>query len=47
MKRIEEMSMQETAEWVCQTCLMLGASPATAYKVAGIFVEGLESLKKQ
>ena len=41
-KPIEEMTLAELAEWVKMTCLMFGASPATAYKVAGTFVEGLE-----
>lgn len=41
-KPIEQMTLAEIAEWVKVTCLMFGASPATAYKVAGLFVEGLE-----
>lgn len=31
------------AEWVVTTCLMFGASVGTAYKVAGLFIEGLEN----
>ncbi len=30
------------AEWVKDTCLMFGASPATAFTVAGTFANGLE-----
>lgn len=30
------------AEWVKDTCLLFGASPATAYTVAGTFANGLE-----
>ena len=41
-KPIEEMTLAEIAEWVKMTCLMFGASPATAYICAGLFVEGLE-----
>lgn len=29
------------AEWVKSTCLTFGASVATAYQVAGLFVDGL------
>lgn len=42
VKKIEEMTLEEIADWVCKTCLMFGTSPATAYKVAGTFVAGLE-----
>lgn len=32
----------EMANWVCDLCLMFGTATSTAYKVAGLFVEGLE-----
>ena len=41
-KKLDEMTLEEIAEWVCNTCLMFGASTSTAYKVAATFVEGLE-----
>ena len=31
------------AEWVVATCLHFGASPATAYKVAGLFLDAIEA----
>ncbi len=34
------MSDKELAEWVVATCLMFGASVATAYQIAGLFVQG-------
>lgn len=46
-KKIEEMDLQEIADWICKTCLLFGASPSTAYKVAGAFVEGLEKPKRE
>lgn len=30
------------AEWVKNTCLLFGTSPATAFTVAGTFAHGLE-----
>lgn len=42
-KKVEEMTLEELAEWICKTCLLFGASPSTAYKVASVFVEGLEN----
>jgi len=42
-KKIEEMSLDEIAEWVRDTCLMFGASTSTAYQVAAVFIRGLES----
>lgn len=41
MKKIEDMTLEEIADWIVKTCLMFGAHPATAYKVAGAFVAGL------
>lgn len=35
------LSEREIAEWVVETCLTFGATTYTAYKVAGLFVEGL------
>lgn len=35
------MNDKELAEWVVQTCLMFGTTVATAYKVAGLFLEAL------
>jgi hypothetical protein len=29
------------AEWVVTTCLQFGASVATAYQVAGLFIKGI------
>lgn len=32
------MSDQQLADWVVATCMMFGATVATAYQVAGLFV---------
>lgn len=37
----DEPSDDEIAEWVVRTCLLFGASVATAYSVASVFVAGL------
>lgn len=42
MKKIEDMTLEEIGDWVYQTCLIFGTHPATAHKVAGFFVEGLQ-----
>lgn len=34
--------LRRLAEWIVQTCLLFGATPATAYLVAGTFIQGLE-----
>jgi hypothetical protein len=34
--------LAEIGAWVVQTCLLMGASPTTAYEVAAAFVEGVE-----
>jgi hypothetical protein len=41
MKR-PEISDRQLAEWVVTTCLLFGASVATAYQVAGLFVRGVK-----
>jgi hypothetical protein len=35
------MTNKELADWVVATCLIFGASVATAYQVAGLFVEAV------
>lgn len=30
------------AEWLVNTCLLFGSTVGTAYKVAGLFIEGIE-----
>ena len=37
------MSDRDICEWVVNTCLSFGTSLATAYKVAGLFIEGLRA----
>ena len=37
------MSDREIAEWVVQTCLVYGATEATAYQAAGLFLKGLNA----
>lgn len=34
---------KKIAEWVVQTCLLFGTTAQTAYTVAGLFLEGLQS----
>lgn len=41
MADLTKPSEKEMAEWVVKTCLLFGASIKTAYKVAGLFVEGI------
>lgn len=36
------MELEKIGEWVIQTCLLLGAPAATAYKVAIILVEAVD-----
>lgn len=36
-------ALADVGEWVAGTCLLVGASPATAYQVAATFVVGLEN----
>lgn len=38
----ERATLAQHGEWVAHMCLAFGASVATAYKVAGYFVEGVE-----
>lgn len=40
-KLSRQLNDQELAQWVVQTCLMFGATVATAYQVAGLFVAGV------
>lgn len=35
------------AEWVKNTCLLLGCTPSTAYLVAGTFLKGLPEIDRQ
>lgn len=35
------LTEREVAEWVVNTCVTFGASVHTAYKVAGLFIEGI------
>lgn len=37
-----KQALLDTAEWVKTTALYFGATPATAYKVAAVFIEELE-----
>ena len=39
------MSDKELADWVVATCLIFGATVATAYQVAGLFVRGVRPLR--
>lgn len=41
------MSDRQIAEWVVNTCLVYGASEATAYQVAGLFLEGLHRYRHE
>ena len=36
-----EMSDREICDWIVETCLTFGAATHTAYKVAGLFIEGI------
>ncbi len=38
-----QKALYELGTWVVSTCLLFGAELSTAYKVAAIFVEGLEN----
>ena len=40
-------SDDEIAQWVVTTCRFFGASVATAYAVAGMFLEGLNSEREE
>lgn len=33
---------REWAEWIVQTCLMFGTTVATAYQVAGLFIDAIQ-----
>jgi hypothetical protein len=37
---------EQLAEWVVTTCLMFGATVATAYQVAGLFMQALDAEEK-
>jgi hypothetical protein len=40
---VNELSQdQKIAEWVVGTCLLFGTTPSTAYRIAGLFLQGLE-----
>lgn len=39
---LDTAELNKWAKWVVETCLTFGTSVSTAYKVAGLFVEGLE-----
>jgi hypothetical protein len=41
MKNDMDERLSWIAEWMVQTCLLFGASPETAYLVAGHFIAGL------
>lgn len=41
-KSLEEMSYEELATWIVSQCLIFGSQVSTAYKVAAVFIEGLE-----
>ena len=45
-KRIEDMTLEEVAQWVVDTCLMFGSEVSTAYKVSGAFIAALEKQKR-
>ena len=35
------MTDKQWADWIVSLCLAFGASVSTAYKVAGLFIEGI------
>lgn len=39
---VDATELEKWAKWVVVTCLTYGTSVSTAYKVAGLFIEGLE-----
>ena len=41
-KRLEEMSIEELAQWIVSTYLLFGSEVSTAHKVASVFVKGIE-----
>lgn len=36
------VTKKRLAEWIVETCLLFGTTTETAYKVAAVFIEGLE-----
>ncbi len=38
-----ERALDEIGQWAKDTCLMFGATPATAYQVAWLLTEGITS----
>lgn len=38
---INTMTDRQIAEWIVETVLLFGGSVSTAYRVAGLFVEGV------
>jgi len=41
-EHMDAAELERWAKWVVATCLTFGTTVSTAYKVAGLFVEGLE-----
>lgn len=42
-----EQALDEIGAWVKETCLLLGTTPSTAYRIAFIFVEGVAATHEQ
>lgn len=44
---MDAAELEKWATWVVATCLTFGSSVSTAYKVAGLFIEGLEQVNER
>lgn len=44
---MSDQELKELGDWVITTCLMFGASLATAYAVAGHFIAGVVEWQTQ
>lgn len=44
---VARLTDREIAEWIVNTCVTFGAGIHTAYKVAGLFIEGIARPDKE